>query len=328
MNNNYFNITLIGHGKILIDFSEYLTKSGFKNHTIITYKTFENGNRLFNHFKDPKIKLIETNNINEKKIINFLKTKNNHFIISVNCRMIFGKMFLNFFENVFNIHHGILPFERSGSPPTDKILNDKYKIGVTLHKVNSGIDAGSIISVLSKNVNKKLYLSEINSIHDSLSNKLFKKFIINLLNNNLIKTMEQEENLAITFPRFNSHINGAIDWNWDVDDIDKFIRGCSHPYPGAFTFYKEKKLIIFSSDLIKSQNKFHPYYIGKVVGTYDNKFSRVIAKNGIIILKEVKFGKKIGNSSNFLKVGDTLFTPTNILEKAKLHRVLSKDIKF
>ena len=49
--------------------------------------------------------------------------------------------------------------------------------------------------------------------------------------------------------------DGLIDWTWPTRRIHDFIRAQTHPYPGAFTTYKEKKVSIWRSEpLVSSQS--------------------------------------------------------------------------
>ena len=38
--------------------------------------------------------------------------------------------------------------------------------------------------------------------------------------------------------------DGLIYWNWQKERINNWVRALSFPYPGAFTFYKDEKIII------------------------------------------------------------------------------------
>ena len=244
--------------------------------------------------------------------------------------MIFKEEFLNNFKNTFNVHHGILPFERSGSPPSDKILNNISEIGVTLHKVDPGIDSGPIILTKStkNNENKILCVDDLVNIHLKLSIKILKEFLRIIINNHSIEINLQNENQSVTLPRMYSEIHGAIDWSWTAIEIERFIRAFGYPYPGAFTYYKRKKIIIFSSDVLDIKRNYHPYYLGKIIGNYDGNYMRVIAKEGILVIKKVSYNDVTYNAAELLGTGETLYTPIEILEKAKTTRVVSKNMEL
>ena len=45
--------------------------------------------------------------------------------------------------------------------------------------------------------------------------------------------------------------DGEIDWSWDNKRISNFIKAQTKPYPGAWTKIGNKKVIIWSADIIE-----------------------------------------------------------------------------
>ena len=182
MKKDSFNFTIIGSGKIACDFSRLLIKNGFDKHLIVTHrsdqhnrdrkllKNSEHYEDIFEYSEKSNIEIIELDSLSNSKFIKLLKDRSVNYILSLVNRMIFKKSFLDQFPEVYNIHHGILPFERSGSPPSDKILNNIQTIGVTLHKVDEGIDSGPVLIIKTKEItDKTLTIPELNKIHHQLS---------------------------------------------------------------------------------------------------------------------------------------------------------------
>ena len=84
---------------------------------------------------------------------------------------------------------------------------------------------------------------------NDLYTELFSIFIQKL--GSKLELKPQNQKLASYYSRLYTEINGAIDWNWSVTQIENFIRAFSKPYPGAFTFFKEYKLYIWKAKILE-----------------------------------------------------------------------------
>ena len=62
--------------------------------------------------------------------------------------------------------------------------------------------------------------------------------------------MAQDESRRRIFPQ-RSPRDGKIEWQWDAVDVYNFIRAQTRPYPGAFTFWQERKMTIWAASLAR-----------------------------------------------------------------------------
>ena len=77
-------------------------------------------------------------------------------------------------------------------------------------------------------------------------------------------------------------MNGLINWNHSGDEIEKFIRAFSYPYPGASTYLNGKQRIHILKAKILEQGKYnHPFLAGRVL-RIDNDEADIITKDGIL----------------------------------------------
>ena len=51
--------------------------------------------------------------------------------------------------------------------------------------------------------------------------------------------------------------DGKINWNWDPLRIYNFIRAQTNPYPGAFSFLRGEKVIVWEAKLFDYLPKVH-----------------------------------------------------------------------
>lgn len=89
-------------------------------------------------------------------------------------------------KNLFNFHFSLLPKYRGCHTNYYQILNGEKKTGVTLHRIEKGIDTGKIIDSLSFNIriNTTAYENYLNLLDKSVI--LFKKNINRILKNNFL----------------------------------------------------------------------------------------------------------------------------------------------
>ena len=108
-------------------------------------------------------------------------------------------------------------------------------------------------------------------------------FIIAVKNNNLNLVVQNEEEATYFGKR--TPEDGEINWNWTNEAIRNWVRAQAFPYPGAFTFYKGKKIIIdevsFSNE--KANNNQSNGEIIKLTPT-----PVVKTKNGTLNLQKVR----------------------------------------
>ena len=141
-----------------------------------------------------------------------------------------------------NIHGSILPKYRGRTPHVWAIINGEEKTGITAHKIDQGVDTGDIL--LQKEVEIKRdetgadILQKFNSLYPELINETIKMVI-----NNKIVFKKQAEIKATYFGK-RTPDDGEINWNWSKERIRNWVRAQANPYPGAFTYLNNKKLII------------------------------------------------------------------------------------
>ncbi|WP_281988312.1 methionyl-tRNA formyltransferase [Aquimarina aggregata] len=142
----------------------------------------------------------------------------------------------------FNIHGSLLPKYRGRTPHVWSIINNEKETGITAHKIEIGCDTGAIIEQI------RIPIEENNTGADIL-----KKYgvqyvplverVLQKVENETLKLSIQDESKATYFGK-RTPDDGQIDWNWSKERIRNWVRAQADPYPGAFTFYKDKKVII------------------------------------------------------------------------------------
>jgi len=243
------------------------------------------------------------------------KLKDNHQAIetlkSINPDIVFvaayGKILPKEILNIpkygcINVHASILPKYRGAAPINWSLINGEKETGITIMKMDSGMDTGNIISSHKIKINDDddtLMLTEKLSI---LSAKKIVEFINNLVLNGSYESKSQNENEATLAPKIKKE-DALIDWQKDAEGIRNLIRGCN-PWPVAHTHFKGQIIRIFKVSLDNSSN-INP-------GQIANKDGRLIVGCGqgsIEIFEIQRSGQKRLSGKEFLNGISNIETP-------------------
>ena len=286
---------------------ESFNKDLLKKVTLVTDKLTD---ELRNFLNENKINYVVTKNLTFNKIKKFDIKKS--IIISAGSPWIFDKSIIKKFgNNFFNIHQSPLPSMR-GSVAPYIILYDIRSFQVCIHKVTTTIDTGNII--YRKNILIPSQLRsphEVNNFLQKKNREMLKEFLIKLVNKQKIKSEKQNKFFSSYNVRLFNEVNGWIDWSYNVDDLDRFIRSFGHPYGGAKTFIHDKQVSIKYIEKSKQDAARHPDEIGRVIRKFENSII-VSVKEGSIYIWEVLWKKK--NIINKIKSGDKFFTKIKFLD--------------
>tara|TARA_B110000046_G_scaffold164711_1_gene180492 strand:+ start:35779 stop:36660 length:882 start_codon:yes stop_codon:yes gene_type:complete len=142
----------------------------------------------------------------------------------------------------FNIHGSLLPKYRGRTPHVWAIINGETKAGITAHIIDSGCDTGQIIHQLEMPIETEDTGATMLDKYANAYYPLVKKVLYNLVHNQL-NLIVQNEKHATYFGKRTAE-DGEINWQWTKESIRNWVRAQANPYPGAFTFYKNQKVII------------------------------------------------------------------------------------
>ena len=226
-------------------------------------------------------------------------------------------------ENRFLDFMGIpMPDYRGGAHYSWMILNKNFRGGCFLQNVNKNTiqgysDSGYYYMKVLYNYPKNLSIPNDYfkfSVKKELS--FLNNFINKLKKNHNFKLKKIDNKLSSNFPRLNTNLNGYIDWNLDVDELNRFINAFSSPYIGASTYFNNKRVYLKNSKIFK-KNNFHIYCSGLIINIFKEKIY-IAAKGGILALDYICDRKGKDFKKN-LSLGKRFLTPQNYIDKAKIH---------
>jgi methionyl-tRNA formyltransferase len=270
-----------GHdlGKTTLD---YLLK---KNKNIVAAVMTDTDNEWYHGLEEVtdeyNIDLFKVGNINYDQFVDEVKNDlKPDLIISVNFDQIFKKEIINIPEKgCINIHASLLPNYRGRAPLNWAILKGEEKTGVTVHFINEGIDTGEIILQEEIEIKNNDYISDIlKQVKDKYPLMINKT--VDLIKKGNYETVKQSKEEGSYYGK-RTPADGLIAWDNSAEEIYDLIRAVAHPYPGAFAYLEESKIIIWRAEIIEDNNK--DYKTGEVIEVKNNNILVQCGKNQLLI---------------------------------------------
>lgn len=145
------------------------------------------------------------------------------------------------------IHASLLPRYRGGAPLPWAIINGETETGVSLFHLVDEIDAGDIVGQQAFAIDKEDDIASVYVKAEDASIALLLKSLPRLAAGGAPR-LAQDESQATVFPQRKPE-DGLIDWSWDVERINNFIRAQTKPYPGAFFYLGGKKVHVWDATI-------------------------------------------------------------------------------
>jgi len=132
-----------------------------------------------------------------------------------------------------NVHTSLLPKYRGAAPIQWAMVNGETETGVTVMKMDAGMDTGAILSQETTRIQAD---DDGETLHDRLAQlgaQLLLRTIPDYIAGKLQPKPQRTEGVSYA-PKIKKQ-DGQIDWNQPAESIWNRVRGLK-PWPGAFTY--------------------------------------------------------------------------------------------
>ena len=229
-----------------------------------------------------------------KDFIDYIKKMQPDLIVVVAYAQILPKEILTIPKyECINVHGSLLPKYRGASCIQAAILNGDEETGITIMKMDEGLDTGPIIAqesikIADDDTGEKLF----NKL-SGLAGKVTASIIADYLDGK-IELKPQDHSLA-SLTKLLDKGDGRIDWHKSAKEIERFVRAM-HSWPGAFTLFNNKILKIIKVD--QKVLDINKYKVGEIFAV--NGEIAVQCGQGALTLRMVKpEGKNEMNTISF-----------------------------
>lgn len=192
-----------------------------------------------------------------------------------------------------NVHASLLPRWRGAAPINAAILHGDEKTGVTIMKMDEGLDTGPILNQQSIPIHKQDTAGSLFEKLSTLGAALLIETIPPYLQGE-IKPRPQDDDLATYAPALERE-DGELSFNRAAAWLARKVRAY-HPWPGTFTFWKDRRLIVHQArpEAVTSPGM-------GVLCTYED-LPAIGTSKGILVLEKVQpAGKRAMSGAAFLR---------------------------
>jgi methionyl-tRNA formyltransferase len=173
---------------------------------------------------------------------------------------------------VLGMHPTLLPVGRGRAAIPWAILKGLDKTGVSLFKMDEGVDTGPIAAQVEIPMHPTITAKELYQKVDIAHVQLIRNAVVKLMSGELLLT-PQDNTKATVWPA-RTPDDGEIDLDGSVYEAERLVRAVTRPYPGAFYRLNGFKCVVWSAEII-SDNLLYADY------------KRILKfKDGLLLLKD------------------------------------------
>lgn len=224
-----------------------------------------------------KIPLLKINHVNDPEVLDALREHQIDWLFIIGWSQIAGKNVIEApRKGAIGMHPTLLPEGRGRAAIPWAILKGLHKTGVTMFKMDEGVDTGDILGQyeipLQADETAATLYQKVDQAHELLIAQIWPQ-----LQNDSITPQPQDESKATYWEGRKPQDGQILPDQMTVQEVDRLVRAVTKPYPGAFLVLDDgRKAIIWEGresdddvgpkeeDLFKIEVK-DGVYIGTVV---------------------------------------------------------------
>ncbi|MBP5640079.1 MAG: bifunctional UDP-4-amino-4-deoxy-L-arabinose formyltransferase/UDP-glucuronic acid oxidase ArnA [Victivallales bacterium] len=155
-----------------------------------------------------------------------------------------------------NLHGSLLPKYRGRVPINWAVIRGEKETGVTLHYMTASPDAGDVVAQRSFAIEENDTAMDVHRHAAQEAGKLLEEVLPKIKAGTASRIPQNPADATYFHGR--TPADGRILWNDSAENIRNLIRGVTRPYPGAFGFLSEKKIIIWKATVINQAHSARP----------------------------------------------------------------------
>jgi methionyl-tRNA formyltransferase len=144
-----------------------------------------------------------------------------------------------------NVHDSLLPAYAGFAPVIWALINGEQEVGVTAHMMDETLDAGDIVLQRAVPVGPRDTATDL--FHRTVD--LIGPIVVDALAR--IASGERDfvaqDRSRASFFHKRSIEDSRIDFSWPAEDLERFVRAQSDPYPNAFCYHGRTRLRIIAA---------------------------------------------------------------------------------
>ena len=240
-----------------------------------------------------KLPVITPNKINEAAVIGELNQWSPDVIVVAAYGQLLSNTIINLpTKGCINVHASLLPRHRGASPIAAAIMANDVHTGVTIMKIDAGMDTGPLLSQQEISIRSDHTTGTLTDSLAILGADLLRRTLPAYISGQ-ISPIPQNPNLATYAPMMTKAF-GHLSFDKTAQDLERKIRAMT-PWPGAFAMHGEKRIKILQAQAIVGSAQ-----PGKI--TYLNKNIVVGTGYGLLQLQQIQApGKRPMQANDYVR---------------------------
>jgi methionyl-tRNA formyltransferase len=157
-----------------------------------------------------------------------------------------------------NVHSSLLPKYRGAAPINWAIACGERETGVTIMRMDAGLDTGPILLRRATAIGDEETASELTPRLAELGSESLIEALSKIERGEI--TLQPQDDAEATLAPILKREDGEIDWNREAQEIFNRLRGFT-PFPGCFTFFNNQRLEVIKARVepaITAPDRFQP----------------------------------------------------------------------
>lgn len=200
-------------------------------------------------------------------------------------------------HGAINLHASLLPRYRGAAPIQRALMDGESTTGVSTFFLEPTVDTGAVLLQESLEIGSN---ENAGSVHDRLA-ELGAGVVLRTVNGiaeGTLRPVPQDDTEASPAPKITKQ-DRLIRWEEPAETVHNRIRALS-PYPGAYTYWDEKQLIIYGGEISADAQNGGEQAPGRVVGVDEHRI-QVACGAGAYHIRELQLqGKRRMEVHDFL----------------------------
>lgn len=195
-----------------------------------------------------------------------------------------------------NTHASLLPRHRGASPISAAILVGDTETGITLMRMDEGIDTGPVLAQRAIPITRDDTTGSLTTRLANLAAELLIEHLPRILSVDLAP--QAQDDARATYAKMLEKEQGLIDWNLSAEEIARRVRAFN-PWPSAYTYWNGSQVKILGAEpRLISESPLHE--AGQVVERGKN--ITVVCGKDALLLHEIQMaGKRAMQIEEFVR---------------------------
>jgi len=194
-----------------------------------------------------------------------------------------------------NVHGSILPRHRGAAPITSAILAGDAETGITIMRMDAGLDTGPMLSVAHEAIRSDDTAASLSERMSFLGAQLMADTLPQYLSGTILPQPQPTEGATYS-PKIDK-ADAQIDWSKPAVEMERMVRAYI-PWPGTFTFWDGQMMKVLKAGCKMQEARSK---IGEVAKLSDGSIG-VGTGEGVLVLKEIQLaGRKALKAEDFVR---------------------------